>query len=132
LFKAEQVDRAVWAWVKSLLLEPDALRKTIEDQQQQGERVGPKLVMLENVAMQVAERKQQKARLIDAYSKGILSLDELANQKALLDKELNVLHGAASLLRDEVQVQTFSPGRCELYIGDYAPKSGVQCKLVYT
>jgi hypothetical protein len=41
--------------------------------------------MLESSQARLEELERQKTRVIDAYSKGILSLDELAQQKTGLD-----------------------------------------------
>ena len=51
----------------------------------------------------MAAVEAQRARRIKAYSKGVLSLDELASQKSSLDEEISNLTKAASLLRSETE-----------------------------
>jgi hypothetical protein len=64
-FKVGLVDGAVWAWIKLLLLEPEILRRSIEEYQQaQLERAQPQLSMLENTEARLAELETQKTRLI--------------------------------------------------------------------
>jgi hypothetical protein len=51
--------------------------------------------------------------LIDAYTKGILSLDELASQKSALDKQIADLGQAVATLRAETEPLYMSPERIE-------------------
>lgn len=111
-FEIDVVDKAVWGWVKSLLLEPDALHGAIEEyQQSQREQFQPQLSMLESSQARLEELERQKTRVIDAYSKGILSLDELAQQKTTLDKEIGELARAISLLRAEAETHLLTAER---------------------
>ena len=65
------------------------LRRSIEEyQEQQYQRVQPQLAMLASSQTRLSELEGQKERLIAAHSKGVLSLDELASQKAALDKQI--------------------------------------------
>ena len=100
--------------MKSLLLEPDALRGAIEEyQQSQRERLQPQLSMLGSSQAKLEELERQKTRVIDAYSKGILSLDELAQQKTTLDKEIGELAQAISMLRTESETHLLTAERVE-------------------
>ena len=91
-FRANHVEAAVWQWIKSLLLEPDTLRRQLlAYQQQERDRVQPQLAMLENSQARLGELEGRKERLIAAYTTGVLTLDELAAQKNTLDKEIGEL-----------------------------------------
>jgi hypothetical protein len=59
--------------------------------------------MLKSTQARLGELDAQKTRLIDAYSRGVLSLDELAGQKTALDKEISDLAQAISVLRAETE-----------------------------
>jgi len=106
MFRADHVEAAVWRWIKSLLLEPDALRRALENyQQQQRERVQPQLAMLESTQARLGEAEGRKERLIAAYTTGVLTLDELAAQKAALGKEIADLGQAIASLKAETEIQ---------------------------
>jgi len=117
-FAADRVEALVWSWIKSLLLEPETLRRVISEyQQEQRERIRPQLSMLESTQARLEELEGQKTRLIDAYSRGILSLDELASNKSTLDKEIGELTQAIGLLRAETEPQVLSAARIETIEG---------------
>jgi site-specific DNA recombinase len=113
-FKADVVEAAVWGWIKSLLMEPDTLRRAIDEyQQQQQQRIQPQLSMLESSQARLAALEEQKTRLIDAYTKGVLSLNELASQKTAMDKEINALGQAINMLRVEAEPHLLTTERRE-------------------
>jgi site-specific DNA recombinase len=112
--KASVLQAAVWGWIKSLLLEPEQLHEAIENyQQQQRERIQPQLSMLESTQTRLAELEGRKARLIDAYTKNVLSLDELASQKTALDKQIADLGQAIASLHTETEPQLLTAERIE-------------------
>jgi DNA invertase Pin-like site-specific DNA recombinase len=107
--RADDVEALVWGWIKSLLLEPDTLRRALDDyQQQQQDRVRPQLAMLESTQARLGECEGRKERLIAAYTTGVLSLDELATQKAALDKEIADLTAAIGALKADAEPQLLS------------------------
>jgi hypothetical protein len=96
------------------LLKPDVLRQAIQDyQNQQLDRIQPQLAMLESSQARLGELEGQKERLIAAYTAGVLSLDELASQKAALDKQISDLGQAVAALRAEVAPQLMSAEHVE-------------------
>jgi site-specific DNA recombinase len=114
LYRTDIVEAAVWGWLKSLLLEPEVLRKAIEDyQRQQQERIQPQISMLESTQARLGLVEGQKMRLLDAYTKGILTLDELASQKAMLDKQIGNLTRTIALLRTETETQLLTSEHIE-------------------
>jgi site-specific DNA recombinase len=108
------VETAVWNWLKGFLLSPEALRVALEySQQQQQERLQPLLSMIESNQARLGELEGRKERLIDAYMRAVIGLDELAAQKGVLDKEIGGLTQAIAALRAEVEPQMFTPEHVE-------------------
>jgi site-specific DNA recombinase len=108
-YRVDRVEAAVWCWIKSLLLNPETLLRSIEEyQEQQRERIQPQLAMLESSQARLGELEGQKERLIAAYTAGVLSLDELASQKAALDKQIADLGQAVAALRAEAEPMLLS------------------------
>lgn len=114
LFKTAQLEEGVWNWIKGLIMEPANLRKAIDNfVQQQRDRVQPLLSMVASNEAKVLELEGRKMRLIEAYSKGALSLDELVKQKTPLDKEIEDVAKAVAHLRSELEPQLVSPERLD-------------------
>ena len=112
--RADILEVTVWGWVKSVLMEPVRLRASIEEyQQEQLARVRPQVSMLESAVARLADAEERKSRLIEAYTKGILSLDELASQKTTLDKEIDNLTQTIASLRTEVEPQLLTDAQIE-------------------
>lgn len=136
-YKVGIVDAAVWKWIKSLLWEPEVLRRTIEEcQDQQRTSAQPHLSMLQSSQTRLGELESQKVRLIDAYTKGILSLDELASQKSALDKQIADLGQAVASLRAEAapllmsdeQIETIEARAAELRQGAALADDDIQAQ----
>lgn len=107
--RAERLEPVVWAWVKGLLLEPETLRRQLNEyQERQRERVRPQLAMLESSQARLGEIEGRKERLIAAYTAGVLTLDDLAKQKNVLDKEMADLNRAIAILRAEAEPHLLS------------------------
>lgn len=118
LYRVDRVDASVWSWITSLLLEPTVLRQALEDyQKEQSQRTQPQLSMLESTQARMADLEAQRTRLVEAYSKGVLSLDELASQKTSLDKEIGDLAQAVALLRSETEPHLLTEERVETIEG---------------
>ena len=73
--------------------------------------------MLESSQTRIANLEAQKARLVEAYSKGVLPLDKLASQKTNLDKEISDLAKAVSLLCAETEPHLLTEERVETIEG---------------
>lgn len=105
-YKVEEVDAAVWGWVESILLSEDKLAEAFgRYQENQEEILRPQLAMLETNQAKLETLQLQKKRLITAYQRDVLSLDEFAEQKTHLDKELAELTAAVGLLEAEIKPQ---------------------------
>lgn len=69
--------------------------------------------MLESSQAHLAEPEGQRGRLIQAYSKGVLNLDEFASQKTSLNKQITNLGRAIAALRVEAEPQLLSAEKVE-------------------
>ena len=102
-FRVEYTDRAVWEWIKGIFKSPDTLQGALDDfQAQQLDSQSPLLLMIESTAARLEATEQEKARLLKAYTSGVLSLDDIAAAKTALDKRTADLTQALSQLRSEL------------------------------
>ena len=100
--RVEEVDRAVWEWVKGAFTSPEILKEALDNYQaQQSESAAPKLQMIDATAARLEQSEQEKARLLKAYATGVLSLDEIASAKLELDKRTADLTQILARLRAE-------------------------------
>lgn len=109
-FNPNEVDAAVWAWIKSILLSPEKLNESLElHQDKQRAGLQPLISMIEANEAKLASVKEQKERLIKAYTDGVLSLDEMADRKVAIDKEIEDLTKAIANFRAELNPKLLSP-----------------------
>jgi len=108
-FKMSVVDTVVWDWLRGIIQDPDLLQEALEGYKaQQAERSDPLEGMLEANEAKLVSLEGEKDRLIKAYSAGILSLDEIAEQKNDLDQQIKTLEGAIASLHSELKGKTFT------------------------
>jgi site-specific DNA recombinase len=108
-FRASDVDTVVWEWLESILLDPDYLNQLLEEyQNKQIETQRPLLSMIEANQKKLAAYQQEQTRLIDAYTAGVLTLDEIAAKKTELNKQIAELNGAIGLLQAELDPKILS------------------------
>jgi len=114
-FRAEWVDAAVWHWLREILIDPDRLNGALDDYKKKMETVNsPVINMIEANEKRLAELRAELERLIDAYTKGIIGLDDLAAKKAQLDGDITKLTQAISQLQaDLADRQTITPAQIE-------------------
>ena len=99
-FRVEAVDAAIWAWVKGILLEPARLAEGLKKyQDSQRTALRPFYSMLESSEREHAALLTEKERLVEAYAKGVLSLDDIAKRKGELDRQLSDISRAVARLR---------------------------------
>jgi site-specific DNA recombinase len=102
-FKVDEIDAVVWGWIRSIMLSPEKLAESLALYQgKQQDKYQPLLSMIAANEAKLETLQGEKDRLIKAYSQGILSLDELAPQKAALDKEMADLTRALADCRAEL------------------------------
>ena len=127
-FKVKVVDRVIWEYVMAVYMSPDILDEALSTfQAQQADAKRPQLQMIETTTARLEAAEQEKARLVKAYSAGVLSLDEIATTKADLDRRLNDLTQALAELRAELPATMLSQDDIELIRQDAAElRQGVE------
>jgi site-specific DNA recombinase len=91
-FRADHVDAAVWEWLKSLLLHPEALEQGLWQAHQERERENsPLRDRLDVLNTLVTEKQAQLQRLLDLYLSGQFPMDDLIDRKARLEKTISSL-----------------------------------------
>jgi site-specific DNA recombinase len=88
-FKANGVNDAMWSWVESILLDPEALAEGLRDAQANERKKNQTLYDgLEIVSTQLEESEQQLARLLDLYISGDFDKEMLVEVKVVLSRQL--------------------------------------------
>jgi hypothetical protein len=91
-FNTAQADAAAWGWVKGLLLNPEALRQNLEEQQAEQERVNQplrdRLAVIDDL---LADNQRQLERLLDLYLSGDFDKEVLTERKARLETTIAAL-----------------------------------------
>ena len=108
-FQVDDVDNAVWSWVKSLLLDKENLAKALaEYQAQQLSQYAPRIRLIESNKTKLNELIVRKERLIEAYTTGVIGLDDLATQKVGLDEEIALLENGITMIEAELSPKILS------------------------
>ncbi len=103
-FCADDIDRAIWQYVKAVYMQPDVLQEALESYRaRQSEVQLPVLQMIETTQAALEAAELEKARLLRAYTSGVLSLEDIATAKMELDKRTADLARALEELRKELQ-----------------------------
>lgn len=102
-FRVDAVDAVIWEWVKGVLLEPTRLTERLSHYQDaQRAALRPFYRMLESSERELASLTSERERLIEAYTKGVLSLDDIAKRKDKLDRQLEDTGQAMERLRADL------------------------------
>lgn len=97
-FRAEQVDAAVWDWVKAKILEPQNLENGLVDYQaQQEEQIAPAREQLALLDKLITDREDQLERLLDLYVMGELP------KGSYLKRKRDIEIGLETQRRDRVE-----------------------------
>jgi len=111
-FRVDQVDTAVWDWVRDLLLNPEALRQNLEEQQAEQERANQplrdRLAVIDDL---LAENRRQLERLLDLYLSGDFSKEVLTERKARLEITITALDQERADLAITLEAQTLTDDR---------------------
>ena len=114
-FPADQVDRLVWGWVKSQLIDPERLEVGLrEHHQQKQSTLDPVREELEVVQDELAAKQKKYERLLDLYLDGGITKDMLDQRKEKLESTIRNLQSRESRLQgrlsngilDEKTIQT--------------------------
>ncbi len=108
-YHMEVVDRAVWEWVKSIFMSPNVLTTALENYQaRQSDAQSPILQMIGSTTARLEETEKEKARLLKAYTSGVLSLEDIATAKVELDQRTADLTQAIARLKGELNPATIT------------------------
>jgi hypothetical protein len=102
--KTDIIDPIIWQWVQEFLFNPQKLREAwnLHEQQQLNE-LKPLVNMIETNEARLGELEVEKRRLIKAYSAGALTLDDIAEEKTLIEKQIGDLTQAVAELKEDLQ-----------------------------
>jgi site-specific DNA recombinase len=94
-FRVSDVESVVWDWIKEILVDEKNLNAAIEKyQEEQQKKQSPILKLIEANKNKLTEIEAQKAKLIDGYTKGLFSLEDIAAKKVALDNQIVELREA--------------------------------------
>jgi len=113
MHRVEVIDEPVWNWLKSILLDSETLDRSLDEYQQTtDETQDPILRMIESSENKLTDLEGQQRRLIEAYTTGILTLDDLAKNKTDLDKQIaDTRKTIETLIRPKIQGECGANGR---------------------
>jgi site-specific DNA recombinase len=119
-FNTTQVDRAVWGWIKDLLLNPEALREDLEEQQAEQEQANKPLYnRLDVIDDLLADNRRQLERLLDLYLSGDFPKEVLTERKTRLETTIAALEKEQADLLMTLEAQTLSDDQI-ITITDFA------------
>ena len=91
-FRADQVDTAVWRWVKSFLTNPEALAQGLwqvhQEREQENLPIRERLAVVDDL---LADNRTQLERLLDLYLSGDFPKDVLTDRKVRLEATIFAL-----------------------------------------
>jgi site-specific DNA recombinase len=91
-FRANDVDEAVWDWIKSFLTDPEVLAQGLRDVQQKREQenapIRSRLAVVDDL---LVDNRTQLERLLDLYLAGDFPKEMLTDRKARMEKTIQAL-----------------------------------------
>jgi len=103
------IDTIVWNWLKGILLDPKLLQQSIDEYNETKDKAqDPIRRMIEASQKKLTDLEGQLQRLIDAYTAGVLSLNDLAKGKTDLDKQIADTRKAIDALQTDLDPQSLS------------------------
>lgn len=123
-FRTDQVDAAVWEWVRSWLADPKQLREGLKAHQAEREKENePLRRRLETVEGLIASNQAQLERLLDLYLSGDFPKEMLTERKSRLETTIQALEAEQAHLTATLEAQTLTKQQvCTLQ--DFAVKIG--------
>jgi len=105
-FRANDVDKAVWQWMMTLLTDPEALTSGLEAQRKQLEAANkPLRQRLSLVTKLIADNTTQLERVLDLYLAGDFTRDMLSERKARLEGTLVGLKREQTTIEERLKAQ---------------------------
>jgi len=109
-FRAAIVDAIAWNWIKSLLLNPEALRASLDVYQAEREALlAPIRQRLAIVGDLLQEKRGTLERLLDLYLAGDFERDVLTDRKRRLEVEISALEVERGKLEKTLAAQALDP-----------------------
>jgi site-specific DNA recombinase len=109
LFPVTKVDTVVWAWLESLLTNPEKMLKGWHNSQEVAEKENaPLLHELEQVKRLLVENEDQAVKLLDSYLAGIYDISILEDKKIQLDMMIADLKKRKLEIEQHVKQRTIS------------------------
>jgi site-specific DNA recombinase len=109
-FRVSKVDAAVWEWVHGLLLEPEMLRKRLEEEQAKTEEATrPLRTRLAVIDDLLANNRRQLEKLLDLYlSNDAFAKEMLTDRKARLETTIAALEKERADLTIQLEAITLT------------------------
>lgn len=106
-FRMDVVDRAVWDWVKTRLLDEENLKAELESQQQeQARRVAPFRERLAIIDGLLVDNQRQLERLLDLYLESdSMTKDILTDRKQRIEKTIEALEDERAKLAATIEAE---------------------------
>ena len=108
-YKIEWVDGLAWAWVKKLLLDPEAISRGLtaykQEQEASAEPITRQVSIIEN---ELSENRESLRRLLDLYLSGEFHKDVLITKKSKLEKTIAELEKERTALLGSLEKQTLT------------------------
>jgi site-specific DNA recombinase len=113
-FRADQVDAAVWDWVRSFLSDPAALVRGLGQYQAEREKENAPLWARLNVLNDlIADNEAQLGRLLDLYLSGDFPKEVLTDRKTRLETTIRALEGERTDLVAHLKARTLTPDQIQ-------------------
>ncbi len=123
-FRVEDVDGASWEWVKSILLDPEALRAGLQAEQEEREAITKPLRDRLNVVDGLLQENSDRLdKLLDLYLDGSFSKDILTDRREHLQTTIDALESERNELARRVESESVTDAQVEAIEG-YARTMG--------
>jgi len=114
-FRADQVDAAVWEWVKSFLLDPAVLGRGLSEYQAERDRENaPIRERLKVVDDLLADNRAQLERLLDLYLSGEFPKEALTDRKIRLETTISALEKERAGLVAHLEARTLTADQIKI------------------
>ena len=113
-FRVDQVDAAVWEWVRTLLSDPDEMTKGLKAYQEQWERENAPMHERLKVIDDILEKNRtQLERLLDLYLSGDFPKEVLTDRKSHLEGVVQALEQERRGLTSYLEAHTLTMEQIE-------------------
>lgn len=108
-FRVEDVDDTLWDWISSILMDEEYLNKALNQYQtEQLKAQQPIVKLIEANQAKLDELEAQKNKLIEGYTLGLFTLNDIAPKKVDLDDQILKLREGIEALQGELSPATLS------------------------